>query len=395
MSEKVKVIFVYTNLGIGGIAKSLITVLHMLDYSKFDVTLYIRRDDVLDLIYDVPSEVHTILVSNDIKKRVFDKSIKGRLVKLLYGFLIRHHKHLAKQLFIWYKYPIQRKKEASEINMHRMSWNVAICFSTDEDDPIFVRDNIVSDRKYVFVRQSTRISNRNTKAIRNYNGIIAINPLLVPWIKGFARPKNPILCIENYVNTDQIVLFANQSVPLEYDKIAEDVFVIATCGRLCSTKGYDYVVQISSEIKKRKIKFLWLWIGDGPERENMEKMISDNDLVNEIMITGFQLNPYPFIKACDIYVQPSRAEAFGNTIVEALVLKKPVISTKTAGGNYILSKHDCGVLVNNPIEELPEVILDYATHPQKLVDERKKIELIDWEQDKKRYIKQWEQLLSD
>ena len=99
--EKTKVIFVYTNLGFGGIAKSLVTVLNLIDYSKYDVTLYIRRDDVLDLINEVPSQVTTVLINNEVKNRVFENNIKGKIVKGMYNLLKKKHKHFAKELYIW------------------------------------------------------------------------------------------------------------------------------------------------------------------------------------------------------------------------------------------------------------------------------------------------------
>ena len=106
-NQKKRIIFVYNNLGIGGIAKSLITTLSLIDYTRYDVTLYIRRDDVLDLIDEVPPQVHTVLINNEVKSRVFGNNIKGKIVKLIYNALNRHHKHLAKEFFIAYKYPLQ------------------------------------------------------------------------------------------------------------------------------------------------------------------------------------------------------------------------------------------------------------------------------------------------
>ena len=114
---------------------------------------------------------------------------------------------------------------------------------------------------------------------------------------------------------------------------------------------------------------------------------------NEIIITGFQSNPYSFIDASDIYVQPSRAEMYPLTILEALVLKKTIISTGTAGGNYILNKYNCGFLVENPVREISSIIEDLANNPVKIDEERKKTELIDWKADEERYLNQLEQLL--
>ena len=387
--EKIRVIFVYTNLGIGGIAKSLITVLHMIDYSKYDVTLYIRRDDVIDLVDEVPTEVHTVLVKNEVKKRVFENNIKGRIVKRIYDLLMKRHKHLAKQFFIRYKYPIQRKKEEAALREKGLKWDVAISFSTDEDDPVFVLDSVVAVKKYVFVRQSTKIAKRNIKALRSFSRIITINPLLVPWVESFSKPRNSVYCLENYVDYESIINLSSEKAINRSNN-----FVLATCGRLCETKGFECVIQSSKALKDQGIAFNWYWIGDGPERKRMEQMIALNQLEEEIFITGFQMNPYPYINACDIYVQPSIAEAYGRTIAEALVLKKPVISTKTAGGRYILEKYGCGYLVDNCIEDITNTIFELYNHPEQIVNEKMKVSTIDWEQEKNRFNSQWEDVLN-
>ena len=387
--EKTKVIFVYTNLGFGGIAKSLVTVLNLIDYSKYDVTLYIRRDDVLDLINEVPSQVTTVLINNEVKNRVFENNIKGKIVKGMYNLLKKKHKHFAKELYIWYKYPIQRKKEAIELKNMDAKWDVAISYSTDDDDPIFVKDCIYASKKYIFVHQSTKIAKRNVNAMKKYDGVISDNPMLVPWIESMINNRSKVIPIEIHIDYKSIIQLASDKSNI----VVSNGLVVSTCGRLCSTKGYDYVVQIASEMKRRELNFLWYWIGDGPERSAMEKMIEQNNLENEIIITGFQSNPYSFIDASDIYVQPSRAEMYPLTILEALVLKKTIISTGTAGGNYILNKYNCGFLVENPVREISSIIEDLANNPVKIDEERKKTELIDWKADEERYLNQLEQLL--
>lgn len=388
--EKTKVIFVYTNLGFGGIAKSLVTVLNLIDYSKYDVTLYIRRDDVLDLINEVPSQVTTILINNEVKNRVFENNIKGKIVKGMYNLLKKKHKHFAKELYIWYKYPIQRKKEAIDLKNMDAKWDVAISYSTDDDDPIFVKDCISASKKYIFVHQSTKIAKRNVNAMKKYDGVISDNPMLVPWIESMINNRSKVIPIEIHVDYKSIIQLASD----KSNSVVSNGLVVSTCGRLCSTKGYDYVVQIASELKRRGLNFLWYWIGDGPERSTMEKMIEQNNLENEIIITGFQSNPYSFIDASSIYVQPSRAEMYPLTILETLILQKLVISTKTAGGRYILEKHKCGILIDDPVKDISKIILDLSNNPKLIEQEQEKTSKINWEEDRNRYLSQIEQLLN-
>ena len=389
-NQKKRIIFVYNNLGIGGIAKSLITTLSLIDYTRYDVTIYIRRDDVLDLIDEVPPQVHTVLINNEVKSRVFGNNIKGKIVKLIYNALNRHHKHLAKEFFIAYKYPLQRKNEKKALDSNNEKWDVAISYSTDGDDPIFVNECIKSEKKYVFVHQSTEIAKRNIKAMEKYDGIISVNPVLVSRISSMVNNRSKVLTIENYVDYHRIIQRASEIV----DFPITNRTVFATCGRLCTTKGYDYVVEIASQLKEKNVDFVWYWVGDGPQRSDMEQMILEKGLNDYIVITGFQNNPYPYMGNCDVYIQPSRAEMYPLTILEALILKKLVISTKTAGGKYILEKHQCGILIEDPVKDISEFILDLSNNPKLIEQEEGKTAIIDWNADQKRYLSQLELLLS-
>lgn len=388
--KKTRVILVYSNLGIGGIAKTLVTLLNILDYSKFDVTLYIRRDDVVDLINQIPPVVDIILITNEVKNIVFDNNLMGRIVKRLYMYLNRKHKHLAKRLFLSYKNPIQRQKEQKELEKNKVAWDVAISYSTDNDDPIFVSRCINAKKKYVFVHQSTFIAKKNVKEMSRFNSVISVNPNLEPWIRMITKSNVSVYSIENYVDYQSVISLANMKSPKTFD-----CFTIATCGRLCTTKGYDYVIQTAILLKDSSIPFVWCWIGDGPAHGDMERMINENELNEQVHIIGSQPNPYPYIRDCNLYVQPSRAESFGLTIVEAMVLNKPVIMTQTKGSSWIHQKYKCGILVDNSAQDIANCIIDLYNNHSRINDEIEKTQRINWLNERERYIKQWNHLLND
>lgn len=388
-NQKIKVIFVYTNFGIGGIAKSLINLFRVLDYSKYDVTLYIRRDDVVDLINDVPIQVKVITIKNEVKLKIFEKNIVGKTAEFIYKVLYRKHKYYAKKFLNFYKLPIQRKKEKKKLEQNHLCWDVAISYSTDNDDPIFVNRCIKANKKYVFIHQSTKIDNKNVHEIKKFDAIVSVNSLLIPWIKNMVKNTTDIISIENYVAFDEVRVMANQKV-FHHDH----PLILATCGRICLTKGFDYVVQVSDILQKKGVDFLWYWIGDGTEREQMEKMIKENDLGNRIIITGAKKNPYPYMNLCDIYVQPSRAEAYTLTILEALILYRPVISTNTKGAKKIFEKYNCGISVDSSSDNIAEAIIEIFSNKSKLEAETKKLKDIQWEREKEKYIAEWNQLLS-
>ena len=83
-----------------------------------------------------------------------------------------------------------------------------------------------------------------------------------------------------------------------------------------------------------------------------------NELVKELKVepyvrlVGMKNNPYPYIRKADLYVQPSRFESFGLTIMEAIILGKTVISTNTSGAKEIMLQQKNEIICVDSIEEL-------------------------------------------
>lgn len=69
-------------------------------------------------------------------------------------------------------------------------------------------------------------------------------------------------------------------------------------------------------------------IGEGNLRSEIEAQIQQYGLEKEFILLGAKFNPYPYIKACDIYVQTSRFEGFGLAVAEARMFNKPVVTTE-------------------------------------------------------------------
>lgn len=107
----------------------------------------------------------------------------------------------------------------------------------------------------------------------------------------------------------------------------KDSFNIVTVGRLTEQKGYDIAIKAASILKKRKINFVWYAIGGGRDEEKLKKLVEKCCLENQFVFLGRKRNPYPYMKHCDLYVQPSRHEGYVITLVEARALCLPILSS--------------------------------------------------------------------
>mgnify|MGYP001781402089 FL=1 len=143
-----------------------------------------------------------------------------------------------------------------------------------------------------------------------------------------------------------------------FNNVDNSITKIVTVGRLVALKGYDLAIETAKLLDKKGIQFKWYVIGEGPERDNIEKMIKKNELEDKFILLGQKSNPYPYMKCCDIYVQTSRFEGFGLTIAEAKILNKLIITTNfdTVHNQIVDLKN--GVIVDMEEQAISKAIID-------------------------------------
>lgn len=106
---------------------------------------------------------------------------------------------------------------------------------------------------------------------------------------------------------------------------------LLSIGRFCTAKNYDNVPDISRRMIDGGVRDLkWYIIGYGGDEALIRQKISEAGMEEHVILLGKKDNPYPYIKACDIYVQPSRYEGKSVTVREAQMLCKPVAVTAYA-----------------------------------------------------------------
>ena len=107
-----------------------------------------------------------------------------------------------------------------------------------------------------------------------------------------------------------------------------DNISLLSIGRYSEQKNYDNVPDICKRlINKTKLNIKWYIIGYGGDEALIRQKIKEAGMEEHVILLGKRSNPYPYIKACDIYVQPSRYEGKSVTVREAQMLCKPVVVT--------------------------------------------------------------------
>lgn len=111
----------------------------------------------------------------------------------------------------------------------------------------------------------------------------------------------------------------------------EDRPVLVACGRLDPQKDYATCLRALAEVRRHHDAVLWV-LGEGPERPRLEALASSLGVGDAVVWLGFQTNPFPYIRAADLFVLSSRFEGFAMVLTEAMALGTPVVSTDCPHG---------------------------------------------------------------
>lgn len=133
----------------------------------------------------------------------------------------------------------------------------------------------------------------------------------------------------NPINKGEIVRKSEEKTSNEF---SSEYINLLTVGRLSKEKGQDMVPAVTRELLDLDFHVRWYLIGDGNHRPEIERLILEKGVEASVFLLGTKTNPYPFMRACDIYVQPSYTEGYSTTICEAGILGKAIVGTKPSGG---------------------------------------------------------------
>lgn len=154
-------------------------------------------------------------------------------------------------------------------------------------------------------------------------------------------------------------------------KLIEEMKRLLSIGRFSEAKNYDNVPDICKRVVEKGIDVKWFLIGYGGDEALIRQKIKEAGMEERVIILGKKSNPYPYIKACDIYVQPSRYEGKSVTVREAQMLCKPVVVTDYPTASSQINDGVDGVIVPMDNEGcakgLARVITDEALQ-QRIVD---------------------------
>ena len=384
---KKKIIFVISRMSIGGSQKSLVNALCSLDYDYYDVTLFVRENKT-ELISELPTDVKVIVNTN--KRRFEHTPYTLFLYFLISFFVLIGKKNLANQFGIRSRdYINYEKKHYKEILNQK--YDIAISYLQGYTCK-FTYDCVTADRMICFFHNSTdALPDIHKEYLKRFDNVVVISEETKDFLsKRYPEINDRILVIKNLINIEDIIEKSKKKTINRENGIT----YLCTCGRMSPEKGFDLAKDAASLLKKQNYNFRWFFVGDGPEMSKLKKETEEHSFSEIILFLGSQENPYPWIAQCDIYIQPSYEEAQGLTMMEAQILNKPIVSTRTVGAKTIIFDYKTGILCDINAEALCDSIarlIDDKALCNQLTENTKQIDYQSYNQQIK---KQWDKLLA-
>ncbi|MFO7874091.1 MAG: glycosyltransferase family 4 protein [Bacteroidales bacterium] len=135
--------------------------------------------------------------------------------------------------------------------------------------------------------------------------------------------------------------------------------VVLTVGRLSHQKGYHYLIDAITILQKKRNDLVFVVLGNGKLRRNLEAYARKQGLEDMIHFEGFVRDVSPYLACCDLFVLPSLYEGMSNAAMEAMAHGKPVIITNVNGAAELIPDPGKGVLIP---PRCPESIANSVNH---------------------------------
>lgn len=346
-------------LELGGAEISLIGLLQALDYSKYDVDLFIHRHqgELMAFIPKVVNLLPEITAYACIESPLTEAIRRGQL-GVVWGRLKakwRSRRYQSRNASLPQCAIFQYVAKMVEPYLPSLEqygeYDLAISYLQPHN---YVLSKVKARKKICWIHTDyTKVEfdvDAELPIWTAYDHIVSISPdVTKTFLQVFPSLKEKIIEIENILSVDFVRKRADEfDVSKEMPK-EQGLINILSVGRFSEAKNYDNVPDICRRIREKGVNVRWYLIGYGGDEDLIRSKISEAGMENYVIILGKRPNPYPYMKACDIYAQPSRYEGQSVTVREAQMLYKPVVVTNypTAKGQIKNGVDGVIVPINN------------------------------------------------
>lgn len=381
---KPRILILSHSLELGGAERSLIGLLSALSAQKIDIDFFLLRHEG-EFMDQIPPYINLLpeMSSYTVLARPMKNTLKeGHLlltgarilgkIKAVHYDKTHHYTESGVALEYSHKYTWKLMPKIEPY----IRYDLAISFLTPH---YIVANKVNARRKIAWIHTDYKKVQIDVKSEyrmwSKYDRIISISESVTSsFVKMFPQLSNKILLIENILPEHLVFKQANE-MDVSAEMPRDGSIRLLSIGRYCYAKNFDNVPEICFRLFQRGIDIKWYIIGFGPDETLIREKIRQWKMDGRVILLGKRENPYPYIKECDVYVQPSRYEGKSVTVREAQMLGKPVVITRFPTSYSQLSDGYDGIIVSLDNVECAEEIYQILQNKklmQSLVDNTKK-----------------------
>lgn len=388
MAETMKRILVFSHaLELGGAEKALLGLLEAIDKTQYGVDLFLMRHEGellpyipegVNLLPEIPAySCLAVPMARVLKKGQFavafgrarGKAAARRRVKDL-GLPGDNDVSL------------QYSHKYTQFAMPKLGgteYDLAISFLTPH---YFVANRVKAKRKIAWIHTdySTLAVDREEqlRMWSAYDRIVSISGQVShSFCRIFPELSDKLVLIQHFLPVQSMRNQA-EAFSAEAEMPKDGALRLLSIGRFCTAKNFDNVPDICRRIRESGWNVKWYLIGFGGDEALIRSRIEEAGMGESVVILGRKGNPYPYIRACDLYVQPSRYEGKCVSVLEAQILGKPVVIADYPTAQSQLRDGVDGVIVPQDNEGCARGIAKLLEDPEKMAALCKSCELNDY-----------------
>lgn len=370
---KKRILFFSHGLELGGAERALLALLEHIDKERFDVDLFLMHHEGklfplipkgICLLKEKPQYASlAVPMARVIRKGQFGVAAGRTVGKYLARRRVRQMEIPADNgvaLEYSHKYTLPMMPAIGE-----GEYDLAVSFLTPH---YFVANRVRAKKKIAWIHTDySKVAvdaASELKMWQQYDHVISISDDVTrAFCSVFPQLEDRIVMIGNMLPDNSVELQAEEPV---CDFPDDGNTRLLSVGRFCVAKNFDNVPRICRLIREAGLNVKWYLIGFGGAEALIRSRIEEEGMQEHVIILGEKSNPYPYMKACDLYVQPSRYEGNCVCVREAQMLGKPVVITNYATSASQLEDGVDGVVVPMDNEGCAAGIAALLRDPKKM-----------------------------
>lgn len=326
--EKIRIVFVHHRLVCGGAENALFDLINLMDKEKFEITVFAQRND-----------------------GVWDEKFRDAGINVIYDYSCRRPTLNP----IVKAGNISKKLRTAKAYQNHGVGLLDVCLPDGAD--IVVSYNVWENEEMVFAKNAKTVkyihgdpgtnpdyrkeAMEHKQLLSRFDRIVCVSRSAWNSFREISGLTDRVEQYYNPLNSKNVRQLAQKTVDLP-----EDVPIVCAVGRLSREKAFERLIVIHKRLLDQGIRHKLVIVGDGPDREYLERLTRALDIKDSVIFAGYQSNPYPYMQHSRFLVNSSYTEGLPVIAMEALSLGVPIVAPIPSIAE-VFGEETCGIITEN------------------------------------------------